>query len=211
MEIRHNRNSFSLDNTKKMFVKVTGAFMSLDASGTFGGLLTASKWKGQPYIRQRVTPSNPNSAGQIAQRLIFGGISKACKAVLTSYADVGNEGSQFFQDARAYAPSGQSWISTIQKNGDDLVTKALAFWATIDSTEKGYFTTEAGVIGLSDYNPVLGGETKTGLTAGQQLVALGFFTKDYLNNVIGTNAVGDDSPSEMQVQALGAYVHDSTA
>lgn len=190
---------------------VTAPFMSIDASGTFAGILTASKWKGRAYMRQRVDPSNPSTSGQKAIRLILGGIAKACKAVLTSYADAGGEGSQFFQDARDGAPSGQSWISYMQKYASDLVSKTTTHWAELDATEKGYFTTEAGVIGLADYSPTLGGEVMTGLTAGQQLMALGFFGKDYLNNSICNTAVGDASPSDAEVQALGAYVNDSTA
>lgn len=189
--------------------KVTGPFMSIDASGTFANILTASKWKGRPYMRQRVDPSNPSTAGQIAIRLILGDIAKAATAVLTSYADVAGVGSQFFQDARDLAPSGQSWISFMQKHASDLVTKALAHWAELDGTEQGYFTTEAASVGLTDYTPVLGGVEQTGLTAGQQLMALGFFGKDYLDNAICAAAVNDNAPSAGEVEALRAEVADT--
>lgn len=189
--------------------KVTGPFMSIDASGTFAGILTASKWKGRPYMRQRVDPSNPSTAGQIAVRIILGGIAKACKAVLTSYADIAGVGSQFFQDARDNAPSGQSWISFMQKHAEDLVTKTLAHWAELDGTEQGYFTTEATAIGLVDYAPILGGVEQTGLTAGQQLMALGFFGKDYLENAVCTTAVEDNAPSAGEVTALASEVNDT--
>jgi hypothetical protein len=191
--------------------KVTAPFMSLDASGTIASTLTASKWKGRNYMRLRIIPSNPSTSFQIAVRLILGGVAKAARAVLTSFADVEGEGSQFFQDARDGAPSGQSWISWMQKYSSDIVTKALAHWDELDATEKGYFTTEAGVIGLSDYTPTLGGEARTGLLAGQQLMALGFFGKDYIENATAAAAVDDNSPSEGEVQALGAYVNDTTA
>jgi len=189
--------------------KVTGPFMSIDASGTFANILTASKWKGRPYMRQRVDPSNPSSAGQISTRKILGGIAKACRGVLTSYADGAGVGSQFFQDARDLAPSGQSWISFIQKYASDIVAKTLTHWAELDGTEQGYFTTEAVSIGLSDYAPVLGGVEQTGLTAGQQLMALGFFGKDYLDNAVCTTAVEDNAPSAGEVEALRAEVADT--
>lgn len=48
--------------------KVTGPFMSLDASGTFGKTLTAAKWKGIQYMRQRVIPQNPQTTDQTAIR-----------------------------------------------------------------------------------------------------------------------------------------------
>lgn len=48
--------------------RVTGPFFSLEASGTLGKTLTAAKWKGRPYIRQRVIPLNPKSAKQLGVR-----------------------------------------------------------------------------------------------------------------------------------------------
>jgi hypothetical protein len=49
-------------------MKLTGPMMSIDASGSFGGVLVASKWKGRNYMRQLVKPSNPKSPGQVANR-----------------------------------------------------------------------------------------------------------------------------------------------
>lgn len=48
--------------------KVTGGMMSLDASGKFAGTMVFAKWKGRPYVRLLVTPSNPNTAAQIGVR-----------------------------------------------------------------------------------------------------------------------------------------------
>lgn len=45
--------------------------MSLDASGTIGQAATFSKWKGRNYVRSRVVPHNPKSAGQIGVRACF--------------------------------------------------------------------------------------------------------------------------------------------
>jgi hypothetical protein len=50
---------------------VTGPFMSLDASGTLAGTLTASHWKGRNYMRQRVIPLNPKSAKQLGVRAML--------------------------------------------------------------------------------------------------------------------------------------------
>lgn len=49
-------------------VKLGGPAMSLDASGTIGGILTFSKWKGRPYVRTRVVPTNPKTAAQSGVR-----------------------------------------------------------------------------------------------------------------------------------------------
>lgn len=192
-------------------MKVTGPMMSLSASGTFGGILTASIWKGRPYMRQRVDPSNPSTAGQITVRKYLGSIAKGAHAVLTSFLDPSEEGSQFFQDARDNAPAGQSWISWLQRYAKPVYDSAIAHWAELDGTEQGYFTTQATTIGLSDYTPTLGGSVQTGLTKGQQLMALGFFGKNYLANAICTSAVDDTSPSSGEVLALANYVHQTTA
>lgn len=190
--------------------KVTAPFMSLDASGTVASTLTASKWKGRNYMRLRIIPSNPSTSFQIAVRLILGDVAKAARAVLTSFSDELGAGSQFFQDARDGAPAGQSWISWMQKYSSDIVTKTLTHWALLDGTEQGYFTTNATGIGLTDYTPTLGGEAQTGLTAGQQLMALGFFGKDYIENAVCAAAVNDTSPSSGEVIALSDYVNEST-
>lgn len=191
-------------------MKVTGPMMSLSASGTFGNILTASIWKGRPYMRQRVTPSNPSTAGQVLVRKYLGSLAKACRAVLTATNDVEKEGSLFFQNARDLAPAGQSWISFLQKYASDVYAKAIVHWAELDGTEQGYFTTNATNIGLSDYSPTLGGVVITGLTKGQQLMALGFFGKDYLSNAVCTTAVGDNAPTSGEVLALANYVNATT-
>lgn len=48
--------------------KSQAPLLSIDPSGTFGGLLTASKWKGRNYLRLRVNPSNPNTGLQQGMR-----------------------------------------------------------------------------------------------------------------------------------------------
>lgn len=52
-------------------MKVTGPMFSLSASGSIGGVVTAATWKGRPYFRQLVKPSNPKSAGQTATRAMW--------------------------------------------------------------------------------------------------------------------------------------------
>ena len=45
--------------------------LSLGASGKLGGAIVFSSWKGRPVVRQLVTPSNPQSAKQIARRAMM--------------------------------------------------------------------------------------------------------------------------------------------
>lgn len=47
---------------------VDAGALSLGASGTIGKTMTFSSWKGRPYVRRRVIPSNPKSAPQMATR-----------------------------------------------------------------------------------------------------------------------------------------------
>ena len=51
--------------------RTTGPLLSLDASGSIGGSMTFSKWKGRNYVRQLVTPNNPKSAKQTGVRAMM--------------------------------------------------------------------------------------------------------------------------------------------
>ena len=42
--------------------------MSMNAAGAFAGTLVFGKWKGRNTVRQCVTPSNPQTAGQTTAR-----------------------------------------------------------------------------------------------------------------------------------------------
>jgi hypothetical protein len=44
--------------------RVTGPFLSIDASGTSYGILTASIWKGRNYMRGFFRPTNPKTSNQ---------------------------------------------------------------------------------------------------------------------------------------------------
>ena len=51
--------------------KVAAPFLSLSAGGKFADTLVAAKWKGIPYMRQYVVPSNPKTTAQVAHRALF--------------------------------------------------------------------------------------------------------------------------------------------
>lgn len=48
--------------------RVTGPFLSIDASGTVYDVLTASIWKGRNYMRGFFRPTNPKTADQYIAR-----------------------------------------------------------------------------------------------------------------------------------------------
>ncbi len=63
--------------------KTTGPLLSFGASGTIAKTVVFSKWKGIPYARQRVVPSNPQSAAQSLTRNVFGFMSDMWKGAPT--------------------------------------------------------------------------------------------------------------------------------
>lgn len=48
--------------------RVDAGALSIGASGTIANTLTFSRWKGRPYVRQRVIPANPKSGAQVGVR-----------------------------------------------------------------------------------------------------------------------------------------------
>ncbi len=55
--------------------RVDGPLMSFGASGSIASTITFSRWKGRPYVRQRVVPANPKTALQISVRAVMGFLS----------------------------------------------------------------------------------------------------------------------------------------
>lgn len=51
--------------------KVKGPLLSMRASGTIGKNIVFAQWRGIPYTRQHVVPSNPRTAGQTLTRGVF--------------------------------------------------------------------------------------------------------------------------------------------
>lgn len=189
--------------------KSPAPFMSINPSGSIAGLLTASRWKGIPYLRLLVTPSNPRTSGQVATRLIFGSLSRAAVSVLTSFKDSFHVGSPFFTAARDGAPSGQSWKSWFGQVGYNSSTAQEAAWTAETGTVKGYFQTTAEAIGLYDYTPSFTGDP--GYVAGQQLYALAYFASanlpDPVKSIADAALVGG---SQGDVDDFGDAVHLTT-
>lgn len=123
--------------------KVTGPFMSLSASGTLAKTLTASIWKGRAYIRQRVIPLNPQSAGQQSQRA-------ALSAAGRSNSQVGLD-SDVMVSAKAAAPTDQSWAGYLAGLMIERYAQSDTDYTNVaNATVKGYFDDGADTLGLSD-------------------------------------------------------------
>jgi hypothetical protein len=59
--------------------KTVGPLMSLDASGAVAGTIVFSKWKGRNYVRQLVTPANPQTDRQRSFRASMAGLVQLYK------------------------------------------------------------------------------------------------------------------------------------
>jgi hypothetical protein len=67
--------------------KVDGPLLSLDASGSIGGAMTFSKWKGVNYVRYKTKPTNPQTTAQTTQRTAFSTAVAAWHALTTEVQD----------------------------------------------------------------------------------------------------------------------------
>lgn len=59
----------------------------LDASGTLGGAIVFSKWRGRTYVRKHAVPSNPRSGLQVGMRSILKFITQAWGDLATAVKD----------------------------------------------------------------------------------------------------------------------------
>lgn len=188
-------------------MKSPAPLLSLNPSGTFAGLITASIWKGRNYIRQRVDPSNPQTAGQQAVRQAVALISGAALGVLTSFKDIADVGSPFFVYFRDAAPSGQSWISKMQGTMISQAADASTNFAGLSGTIQGYFNNTAADCGIVDLTPVPGSSFAS-TAAGAQLYLLAQYCSTYATGTLKTTAdtaiVGG---SQGDVDDFGDLVH----
>ena len=99
--------------------KVTGPLFSLTARNTIGDALTYSSWRGVPYVRTRVIPANPKTAGQVSIRELWKTLS-----------NIWNRGPALFLEPWQLAAVGEPYTDRnrfFQKNipalkGDALLT-----------------------------------------------------------------------------------------
>lgn len=125
--------------------KVFGGLLSLDSSKTFGKVITYSKWRGIPYARLRVTPSNPRSAGQVENRAFTALAGKVTKA-----ADKVGDVVTFI---KTITPGGQVWNSFFVREmlgtgNVNIKAAQTAYELAGNATVKGYFDTAAAGVGM---------------------------------------------------------------
>lgn len=166
-------------------VKVTGPQFSITALGKFGKVLVYSVWKGIPYVRMLVTPTNPQSGDQGDRRVMLGGLGRSAKYV---------QSDQTFEGyAKAVAPAGQSWISWYV---DYIMTEYFPNVAGFDAfvaeanghVAQNDFSAEAMALGLETFDLAYK-DMASAFARGHQLYALAKYSTDqYLLNNTKFNA-----------------------
>lgn len=126
-----------------MCAKVTGPLMSVTASGKFANTIVASNWKGRQYMRLRVIPANPQSAGQQAVRAALAAAGRSnAQVIATSDVEV---------SAIAEAPSDQSWAGYLASLMIERYTQSDTDYNDAgNATVAGYFDDSAATLGMND-------------------------------------------------------------
>lgn len=176
--------------------KVTGPLMSLDASGSVGGVTVFAKWKGRNYVRGLVTPKNPESNDQAKVRTILGAVGKVNKVIVNP--------STLRTQLLAVTPQDQSVPSYLAKTmiGRDQTDfdRCKADYENVaNAIVAGYFDTEADDEGLSEFTLPYG--VYGAVNAGLQLWAA---ADAAFRLHLAIAPVTPASMSEAQVQAFGA-------
>lgn len=147
--------------------------MSMEASGSYAGVITFAKWKGRQYVRQLVIPANPHSADQESARnavRVAGAVqrhvhlSAQVRAALT-YTDL--------VEIANITPSGFAWNGFLVDNligaGALNIAAADAIWAALTAGEKTAWNNAAAALVppyLAVNQTVAGGGAGTPKTAG---------------------------------------------
>lgn len=126
-----------------MCAKVSGPLMSMDASGKIANAIVFAKWKGRNYVRQLVTPYNPQSVGQQAVRAALGSAGR-----FNSYIEDGSAAQLALNDAAPADQSGVGYYASQQISR--YVQSDTDYNDEGNSTEKGYFDSAAASLGLTD-------------------------------------------------------------
>ncbi len=154
--------------------RTTGPLFSLTASGSLGKTIVYSIWNGAAYVRSLVTPFNPQSTAQNLARVAIGSIGKASKAVRTKFYTGFVNGSQFYLDAIAAAPTGLAWNSYMLKVligvGQAAFSASHTAYGALGGTPQGVYATAAAAAGISDFSFSYG--TITSVPKGEQLYML---------------------------------------
>ncbi len=180
-------------------MKLTGPMHSDAASGSFAKVLVASVWKGNAYMRLRVIPKNPKSDGQAEARTKLGVVGYAESFILRPTKANPTDKSQFWVDAVAAAPAGQSWISYATRSqvgtGASTFDATHTAYAAVSSTPKGYYETAGANMGLSDFTLPYGAYGT--ITVGEMVYDLLNFAINALAYPAPAGGIASPTPTEL--------------
>lgn len=146
--------------------KVTGPFLSLSASGSLAGTLTAKSWKGIQVMSIKSSPSNPKTTSQMNGRGFF-----AAGGKITKRADLAGAVVTY---VKTIIPAGQSWaswfVSEVMGTGYANIEAAKTDYELAgNAIVAGYFDNAAGDAGIEAVN--LDGTANTQVAPGLSLWA----------------------------------------
>lgn len=146
--------------------RVVGPLLSLGASGTIGGAITFSNWKGINTARIKSNPSNPKTTTQMAGRAKFAVAGKVSKVTDPTLAVA--------TYLKTITPAQQSYASFFSKellgtNNVNIDASIAAYKLVGNATVAGYFNTGALTAGIENVD--LDGTANTKIDRGAALWA----------------------------------------
>ncbi len=153
--------------------RVTGPLFSVEASGSYGGVVTFAKWKGRQYVRQLVIPANPHSAGQETARnavRVAGAVQRQINLSTRVHAE---NTLRDKLEITAITPGGYAWngflVDNLSGTAHVNIIAADAIWAALAPAEKTAWDNAAAALVppyLAVAQTVAGGAPGTAKTAG---------------------------------------------
>lgn len=130
--------------------KVDGPLMSMTATGTYGKSLTYSRRKGVNVVRQRVTPANPQTEGQMIarNRMSTGGVIQRFinNTALTQPGETSTDKALL----AAGAPSNSTWnaylVQAITGGNGVTYSAAQVAWAALTAPQKAAWDAAAAAL-----------------------------------------------------------------
>lgn len=130
--------------------KVSGPLFSVGASGKFANKLVFGTWKGRPTVRNLVTPSNPQTAGQMTARNAVRVLAAAQRFASLTALVLSGETLTDRALLAASAPAGQAWNGHLVKSGIGAgslnYTAADTAYAALTAPQKAAWDTAAAAL-----------------------------------------------------------------
>jgi hypothetical protein len=189
-------------------MKIKWGALVVDGRGKIGGQV-ASKNKSGAYMRNKVTPTNPQTTAQTSARQLFSGISQNWSALTEAQRDTWNEGVDSWGTTDVFGdlknPTGKALYQRLNNQAQSAGLSALDTLPAHVAVGQGVVT--AAVLDLSDVNITLTGAnselaTTIMLFATAVLSDGTSFVKNRLRNIYNVNAA-----SYSDTAAYTAYVN----